>query len=121
MAVTTALEPRRRQRPPAELTAVGWVVCEELPYEEWLRQGSRLGLAGRNSRWWIGDWVRYGTSRYGKKYEAAVRVTGYDRQTLMNMVYVASRFEISRRRENLSWSHHAEVAALEPGEQEDWL
>jgi hypothetical protein len=39
----------------------------------------------------------------------------------MNMVYVASRFEIYRRRENLSWSHHATVAPLEVGEQEYWL
>jgi hypothetical protein len=48
-------------------------------------------------------------------------VTGYDRQTLMNMVYVASHFEFSRRREGLSWSHHAELAALEPEDQERWL
>jgi hypothetical protein len=39
----------------------------------------------------------------------------------MNMVYVASRFEISRRRENLSWSHHAALAALEPTQQDHWL
>ena len=39
----------------------------------------------------------------------------------MNMVYVATRFEISRRRENLSWSHHAELAALDNEEQERWL
>ncbi|HEY8501219.1 MAG TPA: hypothetical protein VIL21_00905, partial [Solirubrobacterales bacterium] len=42
-------------------------------------------------------------------------------QTLMNMVYVASKFGISRRRENLSWSHHETVASLEEGEQEYWL
>jgi hypothetical protein len=39
----------------------------------------------------------------------------------MNMVYVASRFDFSRRRENLSWSHHETLAALEPDEQEGWL
>jgi hypothetical protein len=42
-------------------------------------------------------------------------------QTLMNMVYVASSVDPSRRREALSWSHHAEVAALPPEEQERWL
>ena len=35
--------------------------------------------------------------------------------------WVAHKFEISRRRENLSFSHHAEVTALEPAEQDDWL
>ena len=39
----------------------------------------------------------------------------------MNMVYVATRFEAERRRERLSWSHHAELAALEPDDQEQWL
>lgn len=100
---------------------MSWTAGAELPYENWLRLGSRLGVAGRNSAWWIGDWVRYGTTRYGTKYAAATRVTGYDRQTLMNMVSVATRFETSRRRENLSWSHHAELAALDAREQERWL
>lgn len=105
----------------AEITAVGWQAEADLQYEDWLRYGSRLGLAGRNAAWWVGDWVRYGTGRYGSKYAAAARVTGYDRQTLMNYVYVATRFEFSRRRENLSWSHHAELAALELEAQEKWL
>ncbi len=105
----------------ARITAVAWVADEELAYEEWLRQGSRLGLASRSAAWWIGDWVRYGTAKYGDKYSAAVRVTGYDRQTLMNMVYVATRFDVSRRRETLSWSHHAELAPLEQDDQEAWL
>lgn len=109
------------QGAPAALKSVSWVPGENLSYEEWLRQGSRLGLAGRNASWWVGDWLRYGTHRYGKKYTAATQVTGYDRQTLMNMVYVATRFDISRRRENLSWSHHAELAPLEPDRQDFWL
>jgi hypothetical protein len=105
----------------AELTSVAWVASRELSYDEWLRHGRRLGVVGRSAAWWIGDWVRYGAGRYGRKYELATRVTGYERQTLLNMVYVSTRFEISRRRENLSWSHHAELAALGVEEQERWL
>jgi hypothetical protein len=105
----------------AELTSVAWVAGTELTYAEWLRQGRRLGVVGRSAAWWIGDWVRYGAARYGRKYELATRVTGYEHQTLLNMVYVATRFEISRRREKLSWSHHAELAALGFEEQERWL
>jgi hypothetical protein len=112
---------RGNSSPQPELTRVGWLADTELSYEDWLRQGSRLGLAGRNAAWWVGDWVRYGTARYGSKYTAAARTTGYDRQTLMNMVYVATRYEVSRRRENLSWSHHAELAALHVEDQERWL
>jgi hypothetical protein len=112
---------RRTGEPRVEVTSVGWQADVGLDYEDWLRYGSRLGLAGRNAAWWVGDWVRYGTARYGSKYSAAARVTGYDRQTLMNYVYVANRFDISRRRENLSWSHHAELAALDLEGQERWL
>jgi hypothetical protein len=105
----------------AELTSVAWLAGGELSYDEWLRRGRRLGVAGRSAAWWIGDWVRYGAARYGRRYELATRVTGYEHQTLLNMVYVATRFEISRRRENLSWSHHAELAAFDAQEQDRWL
>jgi len=105
----------------ADLTSVAWVASGELSYDEWLRHGRRLGVVGRSAAWWIGDWVRYGAARYGRKYELATRITGYEHQTLLNMVYVATRFEISRRRENLSWSHHAELAAFDVAEQEQWL
>jgi hypothetical protein len=56
-----------------------------------------------------------------ERSEVAARVTGYDAHTLMNMAYVASRFETSGRREKLSFSHHAELAALPRDEQERWL
>jgi hypothetical protein len=75
----------------------------------------------RCSQWWLGDWVRYGTTRWGEKYKEAARITGYDVKTLRNIVYVAEQVEVSRRRDNLTWSHHAEVCALEPAEQAKWL
>ena len=47
------------------------------------------------------------------------RRTGY--QTLRNLAWVARSFETSRRRDSLSFAHHAEVAALPQAEQELWL
>jgi hypothetical protein len=99
----------------------GWTAEREMSYPEWLRMGRRIGTIGRVSAWWLGDWLRYGEGRFGSRYAAGARVTGYDAQTLMNMVYVATRFPVSRRREEISWSHHAAVAALRPDEQERWL
>jgi hypothetical protein len=78
-------------------------------------------MLGRGVGWWIGDWLRFGNAAYGERYRPATRITGYDRQTLMNLVYVASRIEPERRRERLSWSHHSEVAAFEPADQDGWL
>ena len=77
--VSISVDGPGRQSPQHELTRVGWLADAELTYEDWLRQGSKLGLAGRNAAWWVGDWVRYGTARYGSKYAAAECTTGYRR------------------------------------------
>lgn len=115
----TQAAPERAQS--NSLRRVAWVPEDEMGFADWIAAGRRLGAVGRGCQWWIGDWIRYGKARFGERYVQASRVTGYDNQTLMNMVYVASRFEISRRREELSWSHHETVAALESGEQDRWL
>jgi signal transduction histidine kinase len=104
-----------------KLSPVAWIPCAQLGYAEWLAAGSRLGLVGRSSQWWIGDWIRFGNTRFGERYTRAARITGYDVQSLTNMVYVANRFEISRRRETLSWSHHEALAACPVVEQERWF
>ncbi len=111
----------RSPEPAASLSQVGWTPKGELGIAEWSAVGRRFGEIGRCSQWWLGDWIHYGNLRFGERYSRAAKLTGYDAQSLMNMVYVASRFEISRRRENLSWSHHATLAALERESQEHWL
>ena len=103
------------------LTATGWSAQVELDMRAWAEHGKRLGVVGRAAGWWIGDWLRYGNARFGERYARAARITGYDTQTLMNMVYVASRFEPAERREALSWSHHAELAGIAAAERERWL
>jgi hypothetical protein len=83
--------------------------------------GVSLAEFGRVNNWWVGDWIRYGSAHWGEKYTEAARVTGLDAKTLRNIAYVASRFQLSRRRDNLSWTHHAELAALSPEQQDQWL
>jgi len=73
------------------------------------------------SAWWIGDWLVFGQREYGNRYKQAVAATGLDYQTLRNYAWVASRFCASRRRDTLSFGHHAEVAALCEDDQEAWL
>lgn len=106
---------------PVAMNPVAWVARGELDLAEWVAYGRRIGVSGRSSGWWIGDWLRYGNARFGERYSRASKTTGYDPQTLMNMVYVASRYGVERRRERLSWSHHAELAALDQEEQDRWL
>jgi hypothetical protein len=111
----------KQQPPSVTVTPISWTPRREFNLRDWIDHGQRLGMIGRASAWWIGDWLRYGNVKYGEKYARAARITGYDAKTLMNMVYVATRFEISRRREKLSWSHHAVIASLDVHEQERWL
>jgi hypothetical protein len=103
------------------VTPVSWQPGHAISLSQWVADGQRLGAIGRGVNWWLGDWLRFGNDKFGERYVRASRITGYDVQTLMNMVYVASRFEAGRRRERLSWSHHAELAALESDDQEQWL
>jgi hypothetical protein len=101
--------------------ALGWAPPERLDRAGWLAAGVSLAEFGRVNNWWVGDWIRYGNSRWGEKYTEAARITGLESKTLRNIAYVASRFELSRRRDNLTWTHHAEVAALPPEQQDEWL
>jgi hypothetical protein len=103
------------------VSPIGWAPNREIDAREWASAGRRLGTVGRCIQWLIGDWIAYGNEKFGERYVRAAKITGYDTQTLMNMVYVASRFPISRRRENLSWSHHETLAALGVEEQDEWL
>ncbi len=94
---------------------------ENLPFKDWRAIGANLFRAGKALQWWIGDWVNYGEASYGEKYIDAIEVTGREYKTLRNMASVAKSVEVSRRRDNVSWAHHAEVAALSPEQQDDWL
>lgn len=113
--------PNRATQGSSTTTRVAWIPKREMDLTEWSRAASRLGMMDRCSPWWVGDCIRYGNAKFGEKYSLAAKLTGYDVQTLMNRVYVASHFDISRRRENLSWSHHEAVASLDSEAQDHWL
>jgi hypothetical protein len=101
--------------------AVLWRPKRELERHEWLVVGRRLGGVTRCNQWWLGDWVRYGAEKWGEKYTQAAKITGYDPRSLANMASIATAFDSSRRRDDLTWSHHVAVAGLPESEQEGWL
>lgn len=105
----------------SNISGVAWTGSEEMEYHDWVFEGRRIGAMGRGSPWWMGDWLLYGTARWGERYAEAVKITGYDAKSLRNMRYVASRFDLSLRRDALSWSHHALLAGFEPPERVHWL
>lgn len=104
-----------------ELSRVGLVAPDGAPFEDWQDFGNYLRFCEGAVHWWIGDWLNYGERHYGEKYSQALEATGFDYSTLAHDKYVAGRIEFCRRRQNLPWSHHADVAALDPDEQDAML
>lgn len=102
-------------------TRLGLRFPPALKYDDWQRAGRHITRIINSSAWFLGDWVDYGESQYANRYREAIEAAHLDYQTVRNYAWVARRFELSRRREGLSFQHHAEVAALLPAEQDAWL
>jgi hypothetical protein len=95
---------------------------QNLSERAWERIGSNLRELTNSSAWWLADWLIFGEATYGwRRYREAIERTGLDYQTLRNYAWVARRFEHHRRRDTLSFAHHAEVTRLSPPEQDYWL
>jgi hypothetical protein len=93
------------------ITLVSWTPpAKEIPLKQWQAAGRELGRAGSAVRWWLADWWAFGEHAYGER-TAALAESCIDMkvQTLMNYARVARAVETYRRREVLSFSHHAEV------------
>ncbi|MHB8491200.1 MAG: hypothetical protein ACYDA6_03155 [Solirubrobacteraceae bacterium] len=114
-------DPVARAARSGKVSAVAWQPRTPLALQDWVAEGRRIGLMSRSSPWWIGDWLRYGTANWGELYSEAAKITGYDPKTLRNMRYVASRIDLSLRKDTLTFSHHALLASLDPPEQRAWL
>jgi hypothetical protein len=92
-----------------------------LSLNEWRRIGHHINVIYDSSAWWLGDWLVYGQLNYPSRYRDVIAETSLDYQTLRNYAWVARRFPPKRRRERLSFQHHAEVASMADGEQDRWL
>jgi hypothetical protein len=122
MPVSEHMRQRSRgHRPPVVASRTSMRFEPLTPIGEWKAVGLRLGLYAEATCWWLGDWLAFGQMKYGRRYKEGVALTGLDYQTLRNYAVVARRFELSRRRDALSFQHHAEVCALLDHEQEQWL
>jgi hypothetical protein len=94
---------------------------EGMSFDAWLAVGRRIARVANTSAWAVGDWLVFGERSYGERYRTALAATDLDYQTLRNYAWVARRFPVSRRRDTVSFQHHAEVASLTDPEQDLWL
>jgi hypothetical protein len=94
---------------------------QKLSLEDWKEIGARLGRAHTGMQWIIGDWWDYGWHKYGERKQQVEEWGGLSFQTCENYASVARRFKPTRRREVLSFAHHAEAAYFEPDEADELL
>jgi hypothetical protein len=106
---------------PGSVTPVSLQLRPDVSFDEWMAAGEKIYRVRQACHWWIGDWLIHGEAAYGEAYSQAIDDTKFAYYTLAHDKFVASRFEVCRRRQNLSWSHHEAVAGLSPAEQDKWL
>ncbi len=102
-------------------TDLGLRFPEALSYAQWMRAGHSVARIASTSAWFVGDWLVCGQNRYQDRYREAVEAVGLDYQTVRNYAWVARRFPVERRRDGVSFQHHAEVASLDPPDQDRLL
>lgn len=104
-----------------KLHKIGIESIGESTFEQWQECGEFIKKSNGAVHFWIGDWLNYGEKKWGEMYAQAIGETEYEYQTLANDKWVTSKVDFSRRRENLSFGHHHEVAPFSPDEQNSLL
>jgi len=115
------MEVKTLELPKCKVSKTGLVFDESLTYDEWELIGKQLQNIHKSIAWFIGDWLNFGEIKWGEMYAQAIEETGLDYDTLVIYKFVANRIQLPRRRGNLSFSIHREVAPLEPKEQDKFL
>lgn len=102
-------------------TATGLAFAPNTPVEILGNLLTRLTRHHKRLEWCIGDAINFGETNYPGMYEQWVEQTGLAENTLSTMRWVAERIPSLRRREDVGWSHHREVAPLSPEKQDALL
>ena len=94
----------------------GLLLPPDLTLEDWAVVGRALGRQQHALQWRIGDWWNHPGHAYGARLALVSEDdwTGPAYSTCTNTASVCDKFETSRRRELLTFSHHTEVAHLPP-------
>lgn len=94
---------------------------DTLTWDQWERFGKALRPIHEAFQWWVGDWLKFGEDHFGERYAQAMDATGHSYESIQRYARVAKRVAPEVRRADLPWSHHAEVASVEPEAQRTWL
>lgn len=83
-----------------------------LEFEQWNQIGIQLESVTQHIQWWWGDWLNFGESRYGEKYQAAVEKFGLNLNTAQQYAWVAREYETCDRSQ-VSWTHYKVAAGMQ--------
>ena len=105
------------------LHETGITVSGRPEFKDWEAVGEFLRGVYKAAPFWWGDWLKYGEGRedWAERMSQALEASGYEYDTLKNLKYVCENVAPSRRRIDVPFTHHAEVASLSPKEQTEWL
>jgi len=97
----------------------------EITQQDWIEFGQRLNQLKDSIQWILGDWANLGMDKADEwitdddvidekssngKYKRLLEKTDYAYGTLSNFASVSRKIPFPRRRGNLTYSHHVEVA-----------
>jgi hypothetical protein len=98
-------------QPGLALVPCGLVLPAGLTEEEWTKIGHHLSQAHQRMQWAVGDWWNAFKPQWGERAKLFDDDwTGPTYNTCVNCAAVCNAFEIPRRRGNLTFTHHTEVA-----------
>lgn len=96
-------------------------LTEEMDADKWREIGLQLGAVDQQIPWIVGDWARFGVDNYHNGRIMIEEILNhYSSDRISKLMYVAERFQLHRRRTDLSFSHHQAVAPL-PDQHADHL
>jgi len=103
-----------------ELSKTNLSFKREVSKDEWMDVFKALKQVEGCVQFWIGDCLAYRQQKWGM-YDDIAEETGYDKTTLRHIKDTTENIENVRRRTELTFSHHIEVAFLSPEKQELFL
>jgi len=102
------------------ITPTGLTINGEPTKEDHLKIARGVKFAENAVHWVTDDLAKTWKQSWGM-YDELEKATGFTTQTLEIDKHVAIRIENFRRRKNLKFGHHQNVASLEPDQQDYWL
>jgi hypothetical protein len=107
----------------ALLNPMGLEIEQGTSESDWLELGRAITHFNNASKWWVGDWIRWGERNFGKcvSFNLAQQATGYEKDRLYEYVRIAKKFPAERRVAALPWSLHLAVERCEPDKADELL